>query len=161
MRDALPDARAVAGVVQVGGGAFAACVGCRSRAVGPPRHGPDARVRAAGAGVVAGQARAADRAAVARLADVMTPWHRPHSIADGILDDETYDWLADFDAMRASGGQPVVAASPTSCVLDGWRSTAGFDVSATGSAGLAGALDGAPRSRGRRALIVVMSGVAR
>ena len=37
----------------------------------------------------------------ARWAELMTPWPGPHSTADGILDDETYDWLGVFEAMRA------------------------------------------------------------
>ena len=40
----------------------------------------------------------------------MRAWPDPHSLADGILDDETYDWIADVDAMRVSGGRPIVAA---------------------------------------------------
>ena len=32
----------------------------------------------------------------------------PHSVAHGILDDETYDWLAVVEGMLATGGTPVV-----------------------------------------------------
>ena len=44
----------------------------------------------------------------AHWSQLMTPWPEPHSAADGILDDETYDWLAVIDVMRRSGGSPVV-----------------------------------------------------
>ena len=80
----------------------------------------------------------------------MTPWADPHSVADGILDDETYDWLGvfDVDAPLAAAGRrrardgdrrgPTSSAPPT-----------GIPVSATGTAGLAGLLtpDGAPDAR--------------
>ena len=64
----------------------------------------------------------------------MTPWERPRSIADGILDDETYDWLADFAVMTASGGRPIVV--PEEAIVDAVDVAAatGIDVSATGSA---------------------------
>jgi threonine dehydratase len=72
----------------------------------------------------------------------MWPWeHEPTSVARGILDDETYDWLALARAMLATGGTTVVA---NEAVLeeanDLARTTTGIDVDATGSAGLAGLL---------------------
>jgi hypothetical protein len=91
----------------------------------------------------------------------MRPWPDPHSLADGILDDETYDWIADVDAMRASGGQPIIASESDIVRAHGLAIDAGFDVSATGSAGLAGALTVRPALARDERLIVVMSGVAR
>jgi hypothetical protein len=81
-----------------------------------------------------------DDAVAARWGELMTPWDDPHSAADGILDDETYDWLGVFEVMRRSGGAPVVV--PESAVLAAHElaSSAGFGVSATGSAGLAALL---------------------
>ena len=39
----------------------------------------------------------------------MWPWEEePHSIAHGILDDETYDWLAVVEGMLATGGEALV-----------------------------------------------------
>ena len=39
----------------------------------------------------------------------MWPWEEePRSIAHGILDDETYDWLAVVEGMLATGGRPLV-----------------------------------------------------
>ena len=41
--------------------------------------------------------------------EFMWPWEtEPHSVAHGILDDETYDWLAVVEGMLATGGTPVV-----------------------------------------------------
>ena len=83
----------------------------------------------------------------------MRAWPDPHSVADGILDDETYDWIADVDAMRASGGRPIVAAEADIVRAHELAIAAGFDVSATGSAGLAGVLTRAPHElAARRAL---------
>jgi threonine synthase len=74
--------------------------------------------------------------------DYMWPWETvPHSIAHGILDDETYDWLAVAGAMLATGGQAAVAgedelAAANKLAVD----LTGIPVDATGSSGLAGAL---------------------
>ncbi len=74
--------------------------------------------------------------------EFMTPWPEPpQSIASGILDDETYDWLAIVEAMMDTGGHPVVVpdeliAQATDLAGD----ATGIDVSHTGAAGLAGLL---------------------
>ena len=69
----------------------------------------------------------------------MRPWDDPHSAADGILDDETYDWLGVFDGMSATGGSPVVAPESTVVAAERLgRECTGIDASATGTAGLAG-----------------------
>jgi threonine synthase len=91
----------------------------------------------------------------------MRAWPQPHSSADGILDDETYDWIADVAAMRASGGRPIVATEADIVRANALATAAGFHVSPTGSAGLAGALAAAGEVTGSERLIVVMSGVAR
>ena len=39
----------------------------------------------------------------------MQPWESPHSLADGILDDETYDWISIGRAIERSSGRSVVA----------------------------------------------------
>jgi threonine synthase len=74
--------------------------------------------------------------------EFMWPWEEePHSVAEGILDDETYDWLAVLRGMAESGGVPVVADEATlkeACDLA--RAHTGIAVSHTGSAGLAGLL---------------------
>jgi threonine synthase len=72
----------------------------------------------------------------------MWPWTPPpHSVATGILDDETYDWLAVVRGMLATGGRPVLVGE--SALLDAnrfARTTTGIQVDTTGSAGLAGLL---------------------
>lgn len=144
--------------VQVGGGAFATCVG--------DALGPDVRLMAVQVDGCAPLARAWERAdgldehqLAARWTEVMTPWDHPHSVADGILDDETYDGLGVIAAMRRSGGRPVVAPESTVVAAHELARRAGFAASPTGSAGLAGLLTAGPDGAARVA--VVMSGVAR
>ncbi len=48
------------------------------------------------------------RASRPHWAELMTPWDDPHSAADGILDDETYDWLGVFEVDAALRRAPVV-----------------------------------------------------
>jgi len=73
----------------------------------------------------------------------MWPWDpAPRSIAHGILDDETYDWLAVVRAMLATGGRPLVVDDPTlRCASTLAVRAAGIDADETGSAGLAGILE--------------------
>jgi threonine synthase len=97
----------------------------------------------------------------------MWPWEtEPRSLADGILDDETYDWISVCDAMTATNGFPVVA--PEADVVAAFEMAhrvTDIEVSPTGSAGLAGLITGlrdrrdvfAPTSR----VAVVFSGVLR
>ncbi len=80
-------------------------------------------------------AAARDRAAV------MWPWEtEPVSAATGILDDETYDWLAVVRAMLATGGWPLIVDEPGIAAARARAWAAGVRASATGAAGLAGAL---------------------
>ena len=72
----------------------------------------------------------------------MRPWSpiRP-SIASGILDDETYDWLAIVRAMVETGGRPLVVDE--AAIADAnrrARDASSINVDPTGSAGLAGLL---------------------
>lgn len=73
-------------------------------------------------------------------AEFMWPWEsEPKSLATGILDDETYDWLAVVEAMLATGGYPVVVDERTVAAAErAGRETTGIDADATGTAGLAG-----------------------
>lgn len=157
IRDALPAGRWRA-VVQVGGGALAACLGAGL--------GPEVRldtVQAEGCAPLAASWRRLDgREHPERdWPDVMRAWPEPRSLADGILDDETYDWIADVAAMRSSGGHPIVAPESDIVRAHAIATAAGFDVSATGSAGLAGAIAARDELDEDEGLIVVMSGVAR
>jgi threonine dehydratase len=72
----------------------------------------------------------------------MWPWEsEPRSIAHGILDDETYDWLAVVDAMLRTGGRPLVVDEADLLAAGelAVRTTA-IDADETGTAGLAGLL---------------------
>lgn len=136
--------------VQVGGGALASALGqgfaiaARAGVIARPP-----RLMAVQTEGCAPLARAWDRLGDTTLGDAaghksrfMWPWEAtPHSLAHGILDDETYDWWAIAEAMRNSGGSPVVAseASITKAYGLGKTHTA-IGASATGTAGLAGLL---------------------
>jgi threonine synthase len=73
----------------------------------------------------------------------MWPWSPVRkSVATGILDDETYDWLAVVRGMLATGGAPVVVDELRLLEADDLaRRATGIDVDPTGSAGLAGLLE--------------------
>lgn len=93
------------------------------------------------ANVEAAEMERAIHEAAGDRARYMWPWEsEPTSAASGILDDETYDWLAVVRGMLLTGGWPVIA--PESNILEAWCEGrgAGALVSATGAAGLAGAM---------------------
>ncbi|MFV2062639.1 MAG: pyridoxal-phosphate dependent enzyme [Chloroflexota bacterium] len=72
--------------------------------------------------------------------DFMWAWEtEPVSIAHGILDDETYDWLAIVRAMLESGGRCVLVEEETlGEANDLALPMVGIDADHTGTAGLAG-----------------------
>ena len=148
--------------VQVGGGAFATCMGDGFAASASGRRAcTPCRPRAARRWRVAwDRAGALDRPEQ-HWGDVMTVWDDPHSLADGILDDETYDWIGVFENLRRSGGEPVVASESQIEQAHAMAVDGGFDVSPTGSAGLAGLLAARDRVGDDERVAVVMSGVAR
>ncbi|MGA1362228.1 MAG: PLP-dependent lyase/thiolase [Ilumatobacteraceae bacterium] len=160
------DHRADRVFVQVGGGAFAACVGDSFRT-----SGLHPRLHAVQAEGCAPLARAWERAlatggaaGAGRRWDVcMWPWgDEPHSMADGILDDETYDWVGVVEAMASTGGSPVVAseANIVSAHRLGWDYTS-IRVSATGTAGLAGVIAMREQIADDENVVVIFSGVQR
>jgi threonine dehydratase len=165
--DSLPDRI----FVQTGGGAFAACV---ARGLGPSvalhpvqaeRCAPLMRAWQRLLDPVAGSPSLEDPPG--RWSGVMTPWPSPHSLADGICDDETYDWLAVIGAMHASGGSVVVASEDQ--IQTAWQVAhdAGLSPSPTGAAGLAGVLAwlaagstaAGSTSAGSSRIAVIMSGI--
>ena len=99
----------------------------------------------------------------AHWASLMWPWeHVGSSAADGILDDETYDWLPLITAMADGNGEPVIASEAH--VLEAndlARRTTGINVSHTGSSGLAGLLAHRLQIGGDERVAVVFSGVRR
>ena len=153
--------------VQVGGGAllsalaqgFAIAVAAglvrrapRLVAVQTSGCAPLARAWAALDGVPLGEA-------ARRRSRFMRPWEGvPASIAHGILDDETYDWWEIVKALRETGGEAVVVDdAAVARALDLVRAHTAIPASATGAAGLAGAL-AAPRPG---AVAAVLSGMER
>jgi threonine synthase len=147
-------------VVQVGGGALAsACVQAyaRAQARGLVRQVPRVHVvQTQGAAPLArawtrvlqrmaDQAESADAAlayAASHRSQFMWPWEQPpHSVASGILDDETYDWLAILRGVAATGGGTVVVDEDTLRQANRLvHETTTITPSCTGSAGLAGVL---------------------
>jgi threonine synthase len=72
--------------------------------------------------------------------EFMWPWEtEPVSVAHGILDDETYDWLAIVRGMIDTGGFPLVVDEERLVAANrAARAATGIDVDETGSSGLAG-----------------------
>jgi threonine synthase len=95
----------------------------------------------------------------------MWPWEaQPRSVAHGILDDETYDWLAVVEGMLATGGRPLVVGEELLERANALaRRATGIAVDHTGSAGVAGLL--ALRDAGEVAdderIAVLFTGVVR
>ena len=165
-------------VVQVGGGALAsACIQSMREAValGALRSAPridTAQTRGAwplkrafDRVVERGGSASAVRYAARHRSEFMWPWeHQPHSVARGILDDETYDWLAVVEGMLATGGTPLVVDEETLEQANTLaRAETGVDVDHTGSAGLAGllALREAERVADDERVAVLFTGVVR
>ena len=97
--------------------------------------------------------------------EFMWAWEEtPRSVAHGILDDETYDWLAVVKGMLASRGSAIVVEEDLLREANALaRESTGIPVCHTGSAGLAGLMqlrrDGVVGAGERVA--VVFSGVQR
>jgi len=132
-------------VIQVGGGAFLSSVGNSlvTAGIAPRLHAVQTEGCAPLARAWSHARRTGGVAGVgSRWGECMWPWEsEPHSLADGILDDETYDWIGVLEAMERTGGHPVVA--PEASVERAYavaRDLTAVDVSPTGTAGLAGLL---------------------
>lgn len=152
--------------VQAGGGAFVACAatGFFAGATKPKVHA----VQTQGCAPLArafenAQSSGGARNAGPRWSQCMWPWETtPVSLADGILDDETYDWIGACNAMADSGGYPVVATEQQiheSFALA--HRVTDIDVSPTGAAGLAGLLAIRHEISDDERVIVIFSGVRR
>jgi threonine dehydratase len=149
--------------VQVGGGALAACVGSALRSAGihPAVHA----VQTAACAPLARAWEIKRARRDASWAECMTPWlptDTATSIADGILDDETYDWLGVLEAMSGTGGSPVVVDEQTveKAHQLALRTTP-VNVSPTGTAGLAGLLAIRDQVADDERVAVIFSGVQR
>ncbi len=109
------------------------------------------------------KARGADLSTVVDRSQFMWPWEStPHSLAHGILDDETYDWLTCARGVIASGGQAIAVDEETIAEARTLAQKAA-PASATGAAGLAGVIE--LRRRGfiqkHEETAVILSGVQR
>jgi threonine synthase len=82
------------------------------------------------------------RYAATHRSEFMWPWEEePKSVAHGILDDETYDWLAVVRGLLETGGWPITVSEETLIEANSLaRAATGIDVDHTGSSGLAGLL---------------------
>jgi threonine synthase len=148
----------------VGGGALAACVAAGLADVALPRlHA----VQTASAAPLARAWHGAEHLDPADVpshwAELMWPWEQVgESAADGILDDETYDWLPVLRAVRESNGSPVVVTeqhvhAAHEMVLE----HTDVDASPTGTAGVAGVLAMRHELSEDERIAVVLSGVRR
>lgn len=149
--------------VQVGGGAFAASVsrGLSEAGIDVPLYA----VQTEGCAPLARawmSARADDNPA-ANWSKYMWPWEsEPTSLADGILDDETYDWVADIAQLKQSHGDVIVVEEATVALASAMGvETTGIPVSATGTAGLAGLIAEQSRFTPNANVAVIFSGIDR
>jgi threonine synthase len=149
-------------IVQVGGGALASACGqgmreahqlgvigrrprtdtVQTRAVFPLRRAFERVARDLGPNPSPRDVEDGLRDAARHRSRYMWPWENPSaSVAAGILDDETYDWLAAVRAMLETGGQALVVDDDLLLRANGLaREATGIDMDPTGSAGLAGLL---------------------
>jgi threonine synthase len=95
--------------------------------------------------------------------EVMWPWEQtPTSFADGILDDETYDWIDVVGHMRSSQGSAVRASENNIVRAHAIaHELTDIDVSPTGSSGLAGLLEIRHEIDADEKVLVVFSGHSR
>ena len=98
-----------------------------------------------------------------RRSAFMWPWETtPHSVAHGILDDETYDWRVPLQAMLRGGGTPILVDDQRLLrARDLADAATGLSLSATGAAGLAGLLTLAGRVAPDERVAVILSGIER
>ena len=82
------------------------------------------------------------RTAATHRSAFMWPWpEEPQSIANGILDDETYDWRSVVGGLLESGGRSIVVSEARLARAHELGRDAGVPVDPTGTAGLAGLMD--------------------
>jgi threonine synthase len=95
--------------------------------------------------------------------ECMWPWEDVgSSLADGILDDETYDWIPVVRAMGDGNGSPIVVTEEQVRRANALgRATTGIDASHTGTAGLAGLMAEMDHVGPDERVAVIFSGVRR
>lgn len=164
MKQQMPDVDRM--FVQVGGGAFAASIA--NSFFDNDAQGRLHAVQTAGcAPLIRAWEKWKKNAFVDDLAQkwssYMWPWESvPASFADGILDDETYDWIDVLHGLRRTGGSGVQASEEN--VVRAHTLAHQFtaiDVSPTGSAGLAGVLQIREQISDDENVLVIFSGRSR
>lgn len=149
--------------VQVGGGAFAASTsrGLSEAGMNVPLYG----VQTAGCAPLARAWASArhDESPAEHWVSHMWPWESvPASLADGILDDEAYDWLADVEQLKRTNGDVIVVAeNEVIAAASMGVETTGIPVSPTGTAGLAGLIAAQSRFTPNANIAVMFSGIDR
>lgn len=149
--------------VQVGGGAFAASVSRGLSEAGI--KAPLVAVQTEGCAPLsrAWNTAQSDANPAQHWTKHMWAWeNEPASLADGILDDETYDWVADIAQIQRTSGRVVVASElqvvEASSVAP---QTTSIDASPTGTAGVAGLLSIRAELSSTARVAVVLSGIRR
>ena len=149
--------------VQVGGGAFAASVSRGLSEAGI--NAPLVAVQTEGCAPLsrAWNTAQSDANPAQHWTKHMWAWeNEPVSLADGILDDETYDWVADIAQIQRTSGRVVVASElqvvEASSIAP---QTTSIDASPTGTAGVAGLLSIRAELSSTARVAVVLSGIRR
>ena len=78
--------------------------------------------------------------AISNAETLMSPWKKPESLATGILDDITYDWIGVVTALAHTGGESIVASEKEIAVAYDLVNRHGVNAEPTGSAGVAGVM---------------------
>ena len=73
-------------------------------------------------------------------ADLMKPWDNPKSLASGILDDVTYDWLGVIRSLLLSDGGSIVSSEKNIISASQLVSSLGINAEPTGAASVAGVI---------------------
>jgi threonine synthase len=151
---------------QTGGGAFATGIGDGLHEMLGTRMPKLVAVQAAGCAPLVRAATEAKRfgaAAPRHWREVMWPWEiEPESLATGILDDETYDWIGVLENVERSGGSVIAVEEPLiGRALDLISTTTTIHADATSTAGLAGLLKTRSTIDDDSNVAIVVSGVRR
>ena len=78
--------------------------------------------------------------AISNAETLMSPWEKPESLATGILDDITYDWIGVVTALAHTGGESIVASEKEIAMAYDLVNRQGVNAEPTGSAGVAGVI---------------------
>ena len=93
----------------------------------------------------------------------MWAWEdEPQSLADGILDDVTYDWLGVLEGVFDTGGWPVLISEEQVAEAHARiKAVTGINASYTGTSGFAGLLATEPELPAGERIAVLITGVER